>query len=58
MIIIIDNNFTVASYNILAENVCFKLFMNYCPYPAINFSYRKVRIVDEIKNSKASIICL
>lgn len=48
----------VLSYNILAD--CYsKYFMfKYVRHVYLNFKYRSVRIMQEIKSSEADIICL
>ena len=48
----------ILSYNIMADNVTFKLMYSYCEWPALNFSYRAPRIIEEIQSSLPDVICL
>ena len=53
-----DNTIRILSYNIMADNVTFKLMYSYCEWPALNFSYRAPRIIEEIQSSLPDVICL
>ncbi|KRX06069.1 Endonuclease/exonuclease/phosphatase [Pseudocohnilembus persalinus] len=47
------------SYNVLADNVAYKLFYQHTAYPYLNFKkYRGPRIIDEVKQYYPSVICM
>jgi len=50
--------FTVFSYNILCPSYATEQIYPYCPTWALNWDYRKERILDEIFKQKADIFCL
>ncbi|KAH9614207.1 hypothetical protein KSS87_019067 [Heliosperma pusillum] len=51
-------NFTVLSYNILAEAYATSDTYNYCPSWALSWPYRRQNLLREIVGYKADIVCL
>lgn len=49
--------FTVASYNVLCEDFILDNYP-YCPSYALDFKYRSRRILDELIEANADIVCL
>lgn len=51
--------FKVMSYNVMADNVSFKLIYSHMSFPELNFKkYRGPRIIKEISDSLPGIICM
>lgn len=48
----------VVCYNVLAEDYALPDRYPYCPVWALNWNYRKVRILNEITNQDADVVCL
>ena len=46
------------SYNVLCDKYATSTMYNYCPSWALNWHYRQERILNEIYNNPADIICL
>ena len=53
-----DGRFRVFTYNILAENYATQERHPYVPYWALEWEYRKQRILKQLLSYKADVICL
>ena len=53
-----ENILHVMSYNVLADRLASLRKFRHTTAPILNFDFRGPRIIDEIKQSRASIVCL
>ena len=53
-----DNILHVMSYNVLADRLASLRKFRHTTAPILDFDFRGPRIIEEIKNSRASIVCM
>ena len=53
-----QNILNVMSYNVLADRLASLSKFSHTTAPVLHFDYRAPRIIEEIKQSEASIVCL
>ena len=58
MMVLLQPQFRVVSYNILAESYATMKMYPYCPVWALSWNYRKVLIMRELIGYNADVICL